>query len=177
MSILAKLVPDQIADSVLDIDPSALKAAGLRGALIDIDNTLAPWNSMEVPQELRDWVKRAQQELKVCVLSNSSKRTRVRKLAEMLDAPCVWPAGKPWPVAYRRALALTGTQPGETVMIGDQLLTDILGANVHGLYTILVRPLGTNEFIGTKFTRLIEGLLIWVLKRRGMMPPEGGGDG
>ena len=82
MSILAKLAPDQIADSVLDIDPSALKALGIRGALIDIDNTLAPWNAMKVPEDLQDWVKRAQQELKLCVLSNSSKRTRVRKLAE-----------------------------------------------------------------------------------------------
>jgi len=172
VSILAKFVPDQIADGLLDIDPCALKAAGIRGVLVDIDNTLAPWNSTEVTAELRDWVKRAGQELKVCVLSNSSKRTRVRKLAEMLDVPCVWPAGKPWPIAFRRALALTGTAPDETVMIGDQLFTDILGANIHGLRTILVRPLGTNEFIGTKVTRLVERVVIWLLQRQGLLPPE-----
>lgn len=172
MSILAKFVPDQIAGGLLDIDLGALKAAGVRGVLVDIDNTLAPWDSTEVAGELQEWVKQAGQVLKVCVLSNSSKRTRVRKLAQLLGVPCVWPAGKPWPIAFRRALALTGTAPDETVMIGDQLFTDILGANLYGLRTILVRPLGTNEFIGTKLTRLVERVVIWLLHRRGLMPQE-----
>ena len=172
MSILAKLAPDQIADSILDLDPAALRAEGVRAALLDIDNTLAAWNSLEVRDDIRQWLTAAQEHLTLCLLSNSSKTGRMGKLRAMLGIEVIqgFPVGKPWPVAYRRALAVTGTSPAETVMIGDQLLTDVFGANLQGLRTILVRPLGTNEFIGTKLTRVIESLTMALLRRRGLLP-------
>lgn len=172
MGILAKLMPGRIAESILDIDPSALAGEGVRGAILDIDNTLTAWNSSDIRPDVRAWLDRAQGELKLCLLSNSSKTGRLRRLQEALSIPVLqaFPLGKPRRKAYLAALEKTGTTPDETVMIGDQLLTDIFGANRAGLRSILVRPLGTNEFIGTKVMRLVEGLMLGMLRRRGMMP-------
>jgi HAD superfamily phosphatase (TIGR01668 family) len=170
VSFLHNLVPDQRAQSLLDIDPAALAAAGVRGLVLDIDNTIAAWDSTEVRPDIREWLQCAKRHLSVCLLSNSSKTRRLKTLQETLGIPVVqtFPLGKPRRKAYLLALAKTGTAPQETVMIGDQLFTDIFGANRAGLRSILVAPLGDNEFIGTKVTRLVEALALWMLKRRGL---------
>jgi len=169
--MIERFAPQQQAVRLSALDPQALAAAGLEGVVLDLDNTIAPWNSLEVPADIEQWVLRAKQAgLRLCMVSNSSKARRVRALAERLGVPgLAKPFLKPWGSGYRWAAQALGTTPAATVAVGDQLFTDIYGGNRAGMYTVLVEPLGRNEFVATKLARLAESLLRWLLRRRGLL--------
>ena len=170
-----QLAPAQCARRVEDIDLDELRRQGIRGLLVDLDNTLTPWRGYEMTPACREWLSRAGREFRVCLLSNALRPQRVRSIAESLGVPYVQglgPWGKPWRNAYRRALKQTGTAPGETAMIGDQLLVDVLGARRCGVLPILVQPIASREFLGTRLTRRLARHLERVLRRRGLWPEE-----
>ena len=103
--------------------------------------------------------------LELCIVSNNS-RGRVGSIAGLMDLPAVPRAVKPFVSSFRRALKLTGTLPGETALVGDQIFTDILGGNLTGLYTILVVPMKGKEFWGTRlFNRPLEKIVLARLKK------------
>jgi uncharacterized protein len=155
------LRPDTQADSIYAIDPSALRARGIRGVILDLDNTIVPWGAWDVPSALGPWIAAARAvDLRLCIVSNNAG-ARVAHLAARLDLPAVAGAWKPRRRALRRALGLMGTVPGTTALIGDQLFTDVLGGNRLGLHTILVRPQAPRDFPLTRLTRLAE----WVVLR------------
>ncbi len=82
------------------------------------------------------------------------------EIAKLIGIPAVYKAGKPRKRAYRKAMAMLSTTPHETMMVGDQIFTDVLGGNRLGLYTILVKPIHQQEFIGTKVMRILERLVL-----------------
>lgn len=139
---------------------------------MDLDNTITPWNSNTITPELAAWVKGARGlGFALCLLSNNGPR-RVAAVAHPLGIPAVARAGKPLKHGFRQALARLGLTAPETAVVGDQLFTDILGGNRLGLYTIWVEPVSRREFIGTRFTRVLEALTVKVLTARGVLPPE-----
>jgi len=94
------------------------------------------------------------------LVSNSRSR-RVRIIAEQLNLPAVVRAGKPALSAFRKGMKILGTKPEETVLVGDQIFTDVLGGNLAGVYTILVNPLPGKDFVGTRLiTRPLERLVL-----------------
>ena len=92
----------------------------------------------------------------MCVASNAVRGGRVMQVAETLGLTAVPRAGKPFPVAFRRAMETLRTEPSSTCAVGDQLFTDMLGANWLGLTTVLVDPLGKRESPHTRVIRLVE---------------------
>ncbi|RLE28916.1 hypothetical protein DRJ54_05655 [Candidatus Acetothermia bacterium] len=101
------------------------------------------------------------QGFRVAVLSNGrlSLRPEVLAFFEEIGVPVIWPARKPLPRGFKRALWVLKVRPEETAIIGDQLFTDVLGGNLAGLYTVLVTPLDLGrESRFTKFNRLLERL-------------------
>lgn len=164
------LVPRQIKNSVFDITEAELKEKNMKGLLLDCDNTLMPWNEHEPGQAARDWLNKMKESgLKVCIVSNNMFRhKRITSVAAAFGLPYVSEAMKPFPFGLRRALNVIGTQTAETMMIGDQLLTDIVGGNYLGLFTVLVQPMSGAEFPTTKYiNRNVEKLIISYLKRAG----------
>jgi uncharacterized protein len=150
------LRPASRADSIYDIDLPALCARGIRGVILDLDNTIVPWGARQAPPELLAWVTSARAHgLRLCIVSNN-RGPRVDHLAGALGLPAVTSALKPRRAALRRALAVMGTLPARTALVGDQVFTDILGGNRLGLYTILVRPQSRREFFLTRVVRLLE---------------------
>ena len=138
---LERFRPDQRVASVTDIDPVSLFKQGYKGLLLDLDNTLLPWKSSEVPESCKRWVERAKQAgMKPCILSNTHYPTRMNRVARELDIPGVAQALKPREQGFHEAARLIGCDIGWTVVVGDQLLTDILGGNLACAYTILVDP-------------------------------------
>ena len=99
---------------------------------------------------------------------------RVREFAENLGIKFVAGVPKPRRTPFKKAMALMGTSPEETVVIGDQLFTDILGGNRCGCYTILVTPQAKKEFFSTKIVRRIERKVILRLQREGVFPERKG---
>ena len=160
--------PSIMCDSVLKLSIVDLRGCYL---LIDVDNTLCLRQSEAVDVEVVQFLRQLRTDGVVhgiCLVSNvvtRSKRRieRVARIADQLDCEFVcahWPRIKPKPHPYREALAKLGNvDPRDAVMIGDQLFTDILGANRLGMRTALVRPLGQDSFI-TRPRRVWEGLIV-----------------
>ena len=158
--LLDMLRPNLRCDRVWDIDLELLRARGIRGLIIDLDNTLVDWNAWEVRHEVKRWAENAgRQGIARCIASNARNRERIRSVAEQVGAQWVANANKPGIGSYRRAMQLMGTAPQETAVIGDQVFTDVLAGNRLGLFTIWVRALSPVEFPGTKIARLLERLL------------------
>ena len=174
--MLQQFCPDQVVRRVENIDLARLGAAGVKGILLDLDNTLTPWRGYEMTPECRAWLGRARSAFRVGILSNALGGRRVEHIAGELKIPCVHglgPWGKPGRLAFRRALAMLGTAPGETVMVGDQMMLDVLGARRSGLQAILVEPIGRREFLVTRWNRRLARLIEKALRRRGLWPEEG----
>jgi len=158
--MLKKLKPNQIEDSICGIDLRYLYSRGFRSIIVDLDNTITPWNKSLVEPKLHDWFSFAKHlGFKICILSNGSYR-RVRLVASKLGIEAAPKKAKPMTRAFRNAIQMLEATPETTVVIGDQIFTDILGGNRFNLYTILVNPISSKEFFGTKFTRLMEKLIV-----------------
>lgn len=157
--ILSLFTPDRAVASVADLDPALLLGGGIRGIILDLDNTIVPWGEATPPPFVREWVRRVRAGgLRACIVSNNS-RVWVAQVGEILDLPVVGWAVKPMPFGLLRAMALMGTRRRETALIGDQLFTDVLGGNLLGVHTILVEPLSVREFATTRLVRRIERLV------------------
>ena len=154
------LQPAARHDTIYDVDPRQLTARGLRGLILDLDNTLVPWGVREAPDALGVWLQGARAAgLQLCIVSNNGG-ARVVALARALEVPVLTDAWKPLPGKLRRALAMMGTTAETTALVGDQVFTDVLGGNGLGLYTILVRPQGGHEFVLTRLVRMVERVVL-----------------
>jgi HAD superfamily phosphatase (TIGR01668 family) len=142
------------------IDPVALRARGIRGAIVDLDNTLVGFRGREPLEEDALWVARAREAgVKVAVLTNNGTPW-ASEVALALDVPCIPRARKPLPFGFRRALHVLELPAAEVVVIGDQLFTDVLGAKLAGLEAILVDPLVRGDPWNTRPLRWLERIVM-----------------
>jgi len=155
-------VPTEQVRHISDVAPARLAAEGVHGVILDLDNTLIPWHGLEASEEVHAWLDEARAaNVRLCLLSNTTREARVREICEQLLIPYILPGGKPGCGGFQRAMSLMGTGVHNTAVIGDQLLTDVLGGNRCGLRTILVEPLSTREFWGTRLiSRKVERLIL-----------------
>lgn len=149
-------LPDYYFDSFIDIDFQMLKSKGYSNLIIDVDNTIAVKGAI-TPEEntgnkLRELLDQ-HNGWKICLVSNivfgRKREERVRKIADSINVP--WVAAwlldmKPNPAPFRKAMKILGSKPENTLVIGDQMFTDIVGGNKLGLLTILVNPLGPDHW-------------------------------
>lgn len=165
---LRKFCPDEFVESVLDIDVKRLKDNGIKALLIDLDNTLVPWQGYQTSDETKTWIKNAINDgMKICLVSNTRTKGRLSKLAEQLNVEYSVQALKPRRAGFIEALNQLGVNPSEAVVIGDQVFTDVYGGNRLGIYTILVHPMNKKEFFGTKISRLFEKSMMNSFRKRG----------
>lgn len=164
--MFSKLYPDIYVQSLQDVPLHELKEQNIKAFILDLDNTITEWNSNEITEEVHQWFERIKAEgLKACILSNNGEK-RILQVAEALNIPYIHRAQKPRRGGYHRAINHMQVKPEETAVIGDQIFTDILGGNRAGLYTILVVPIASKEFMGTKISRLLETLVLPKIKKR-----------
>jgi len=159
------LVPDLFVDSLMDIPLEELVKRKTKGMIFDLDNTVTEWNNPEIRHEILQWFNSLQKKgVTACLLSNN-KGPRVMEAAGKLGIPYVAKATKPRRRAFRKAMELLKTSPEETVVVGDQIFTDIFGGNRMGLYTVLVAPLSNREFIGTRAMRCVERIVLKKIRK------------
>ena len=137
------LVPDRVLRRYTDVTPQLLGELGVKLLLCDLDYTLAP-RSVSAPDEaLRTWLARCGEAgVTVAILSNNRSPRRVEAFCGALGIWYVGHAGKPSVKGFRRAMEQAGAGPEETAMLGDKLLTDVLGARRSGVTALMVEPLG-----------------------------------
>lgn len=154
--MLKLLYPDSFVETIFEIDIEELKARGIKGLVLDLDNTIVPRNSAVATDELKEWLNNIKRRgMKACILSNNWKQ-RVSSFAAQVELPLVARAAKPRRGAFVQAMRVLGTSKVETVVIGDQLFTDVLGGNLAGIHTILVVPMSNHEALHTKVLRKLE---------------------
>ncbi len=154
------LTPDVYVDSVFHIHLDKLKERGIKGLIIDIDNTLVGWDTKYASEKTKSWLLSLQQEgFQVCLVSNNTE-DRVVTFNEELKLLAIHRATKPRRLPFKRAMEKMGTNVGNTAVIGDQIFTDVLGGNRMGLYTVLVVPIVSKEFWWTNQVRKVERLVL-----------------
>ncbi len=162
---MSRFFPETEYDSTYSIPFEELYAQGIRGIIFDIDNTLVPPDAPADTRSRELFRRLRAAGLKVCLVSNN-KGPRILPFAEALRSPYVAKALKPRKYGYRKAMEIMGTSPAETVSVGDQIYTDIWGANRMGMHTILVRPMEPKEEIQILLKRILEKPVLWAYHRR-----------
>ncbi|GLY10036.1 YqeG family HAD IIIA-type phosphatase [Pseudobacillus badius] len=170
--MLKKFLPSEHVKSIFHITPEYLKSKGVKAIITDLDNTLVSWDRPDATPELLEWFKEMKKVgIKVLIVSNNNQK-RVSTFSQPIDIPYIFEARKPMGKAFRRAVKILGTKKEETVVIGDQLLTDVFGGNRNGFYTILVVPVAQTDGFWTRFNRRIERRIMNFFKRKGLIQWE-----
>lgn len=162
--MLRMFYPKKLANSAYEIDYQKLYKEGYRGLLFDIDNTLVE-HGAEASQRAKDLFKMLKQiGFQACLISNNQE-ARVKKFNEDIQVHYIYKANKPLKKSYIDATKLMGTRIKTTVFIGDQLFTDVLGANRIGMMTYLVNPIGPKEEIQIVIKRYFERIVLYFYRR------------
>ncbi|WP_188453592.1 YqeG family HAD IIIA-type phosphatase [Virgibacillus oceani] len=170
--MLKKFLPNEHVKSIFDIHPDALKLKGIKGIITDLDNTLVAWDVKDATPEIVQWFKLMKEhDIKVTIISNNNQE-RVKFFSEPLDTPYVFSARKPLSKAFKTAAKEMHLNKDEIVVIGDQLLTDVLGGNFAGFYTILVVPIVQTDGKITRINRKIERRILNYMRRKGKVTWE-----
>ena len=166
------LVPELYCDDIYAITPEYIKGKGICAVILDIDNTLVPYEIAEPTPEVRAWLQALTDNgIKVAFVSNNHAE-RVELFNRTLGFPAFPDSGKPLKKACRKAMEALGSKPENTAIIGDQVFTDVLAGRNAGLAAaFLVKPIKdkTNLFFRAK--RLLE---VPVLKKYKKMQKKKG---
>ena len=170
--MLSKFLPNDYVKSIHDINIHTLKEYGIKGILIDLDNTLVPWDQPHATSEVIDFFyKLRKHEIQATIISNNNE-LRVRSFAEPIEIPFLFNARKPLRRTFVKGANQMGLNRDEVAVVGDQLLTDVFGGNRAGFYTILVVPIVQTDAPITKFNRAIERRILNYFKKKGLISWE-----
>lgn len=164
---MERFVPDIHEKNVYQIDYKKLKKRGIKCLIIDLDNTIASYDTYEPSKELKELFHKLSLDFKLIIISNNTKN-RVRPFKEKLNVDSCFKAGKPRSKKYKKILELYNFKDTEIACIGDQLITDILGANKVGFTSILVNPISPMEPFRVRINRSLEKRIIKKIQKLGL---------
>ena len=164
MGMLQRFYPDKYVSSAYDLPYEQLYEQGYRGIIYDIDNTLVPHNA-PADERARQLFERLHAIGFSCCLLSNNKKKRVADFNQEIGAHMVWMANKPAKGGYRRAMEAMGTEPANTLFVGDQLFTDVWGARRTGIFSILVKPIHPKEEIQIVLKRYLERIVLHFYQR------------
>jgi uncharacterized protein len=166
--IMDKFIPDIYQKSIYTIDYSKLWLRGIKCLLFDLDNTLVP-ASIKVPTKKNIELFNELKELgfKIIIFSNAHKK-RVKPFKDGLEVDCCANAAKPLKHKFLKVLDDYDYNINEVALIGDQLLTDVLGGNSVGITTVLINPISKKDYVFTKFNRILENKILSILRKRNL---------
>lgn len=159
-----RLYPTQDAESIYDINFADYHEKGYRAVLFDIDNTLVEHGAPATRKVIDFFNTLHTMGYETCLISNN-KEPRVASFAAQVDSKYLYKAGKPSPEGYRKAMKICGTTKEDTLFVGDQLFTDVWGANRAGVYSILVKPIHPKEEIQIILKRRLEWIVLFFYRR------------
>lgn len=153
---MAILLPTACVEQVTDITLEMLRALGIRALILDADNTLSGHGSQEPFPGAVEWTRELTAAgIQMTIVSNNVEK-RIAPFAAQFSLPYASMALKPFPAGYRRAMRAMGSRREETAAVGDQVYTDILGANLTGVKSILVVPKGEESILRFGWRRALE---------------------
>ena len=159
------LLPTGILESVTQLTPEFLREQGIRLLMLDFDNTIVPYTTTTPTEEMERWLRElGSTEIRLCVVSNSRK-PRVRVFCQRYGIDCITHAGKPFSKGINQCLQRNGLPRECCALVGDQIFTDTLGANLAGVRSLLV-PAIDNHNIWLKLRHVAELPFILAARKR-----------
>ncbi len=164
MVFLKKFLPTTYVDKIENIDFESLKKQGVKSLFFDLDNTVIAYDKHYIEGDTLDFLLNLEKEFKIVIVSNSPKK-RVKPAAGQFKY--VHFAKKPLKLGLKKAIKMVGLNKNEVVLIGDQILTDVFGANRLGIKVVLVKPIkkSSDKWI-TSFNRSIARKILKGVKKR-----------
>lgn len=157
---MKKIYPRMYYKNIQSINIEDLISADIKGLILDVDNTLIDLNK-NMPDGVNSWIQEAKKQgIKMCILSNSNKEEKVRKVAIDLDIPYIFFAKKPLKSGFLKAKEVLGLENKNIASIGDQIFTDVLGANLSKMISIFVEPINDKDYFITRIKRPMEKFII-----------------
>lgn len=163
--MLETFYPGAYMESAYEINYKKMYQKGIRGIIFDIDNTLVPHGAPADERSEELFRQLHGMSIRTCLLSNN-KKPRVEPFAKKLDTPYIEKAGKPFVKNYRKAMEIMGTDRHSTLFVGDQLFTDVWGANRIKIPSILVKPINPKEEIQIVLKRWPEKIVLFFYKKK-----------
>lgn len=163
--MLGRFYPGEYVDSTYGIDFKGLYEEGYRGIIFDIDNTLVPHGEPADQRAKELFAQLKELGFSCCLLSNN-KEPRVKMFNDEVQVSYIFKAGKPKVAGYEKAMEVMGTRRENTIFVGDQIFTDVYGANRTGLRTFLVKPIHPKEEIQIVLKRYLEKIVLFFYKKR-----------
>ena len=159
------LKPKAQFEKITDISAEFLKKNKIKALILDVDNTLMDLDRKPL-EDIENWVKTLKKSnIKICIASNSIKKHKVENIANKLDVPYIYFATKPLKRGLKKARKLLNTDSKNIAEIGDQVFTDVLGANRMKMFSILTEPLSGEKNIFGKLKRKIERIYLNKINR------------
>ena len=163
--MLERFYPDVYISSTYNIDFQKYYDSGYRGIIFDIDNTLVT-HGAPADDRCIELIRRLKEiGFQVLFLSNN-KEPRVRMFNDAVHAKYIYKAGKPAKKGYLKAMEMLGSRKDTTLLVGDQLFTDVWGARNAGIFSILVQPIDKKEEIQIILKRYPEKIVLFFYKRK-----------
>lgn len=159
--------PKEYLDSAYEIPFEDMYRKGYRGIIFDVDNTLVPHGAPADRRAVELFGRLREIGFSTCILSNN-KEPRVSPFAGRVGSPYIFKGDKPSKKGYEKAMAVMGTGRDNTFFVGDQLFTDVWGANRAGIYSILVKPIHPREEIQIVLKRRLEAVVLFFYQRKKM---------
>lgn len=155
-----KIYPRLYCKNILEVTPEFLKENNIKALILDVDNTLLDFD-LKIIDGLENWGKTMKEnEIKCIILSNSNKEIKVKMVADLLGIEYIKFAMKPLKRGFKMAQKKLEIPNENIAAIGDQIFTDVIGANRMKMFSILVKPLAEKDLWMTRFKRPIEELVI-----------------
>ncbi len=153
------LKPHIKLEKITDITVSLLQLNGIKGLILDVDNTLSTHHGEKLTEGLTEWLDTMRNNgVKMIILSNS-KRSRVKPFSERINLEYISLGLKPLPFNYNRATRLMNIPRNQVAIVGDQIFTDSLGGHLAGVKTIILDPIKPELMLGFRLRRSIERFL------------------
>jgi len=165
------LYPDEYYSSTYAINFEKYYRKGYRAVLFDIDNTLVMHDAPANERSTRFLRGLMDIGFKVCFVSNNDEK-RVADFNAAVGANYIYKAGKPKARGYREAMELLGTTADTTLFVGDQLFTDIWGANRAGIHSILVKIISKKEKPHIILKRVLEQPILKAYLKKHIMKSD-----
>ena len=160
-----RYVPKIYRKNIFDINYEALKRKGIKCIIFDLDNTILVFDEKEIPPRTKKLLQKLKEEFKIIVMSNNF-RSRILKTCKRLEVELVSFSLKPFKKGFKKIQDKYNYSKNEMCIIGDQLITDILGGNNFGILSILVDPISQKDLKVTRINRLLEQKLFKILKEK-----------
>ncbi len=154
------LYPKKYLKNVTEITLEFLRENNIKGLILDIDNTLIDFDK-HILDGAKIWCTNCKNnDIKMCILSNTNKIEKVEKVAKELELPYIYFAKKPFKSGFKRAQNLLKLPEENIGVVGDQIFTDVIGANRCKMFSILTKPIDKRDILATRIKRPLENLII-----------------